>query len=124
MKSATVPPYGVAIQDAIVSGDLSRMKKAAEEAERYLKTHGDVAQALKDLREEIVRLETSGRAGASDIVPYGDPIRAALASGDLQRMNHMIRSTEDWLRRVREVEAALADLKREAASRSKIGPKP
>jgi hypothetical protein len=117
MKSAPVPPYGVAIQQAFVSGDLSRMKKAAAEAEQYLKKHGDIAQALKELREEIGRLEDPQRAGAADVIPYGDPIRAALASGDLQRMKQVIRSTEKWLEGVREVKAALTELKREVAQR-------
>lgn len=50
-----VPPYGVAIQEAIASGDLARMTAVAREAETYLKDHGDVPAALEALKVEIAR---------------------------------------------------------------------
>lgn len=49
--------YGVPIQQAIASGDLSQMKKLAVEAEAYLKEHGDVRAALEALKVEIARAE-------------------------------------------------------------------
>lgn len=52
-----IPPYGVAIQQAVASGDLITMKRVAAEAETYLKEHGDVAAALEALRAEISRHE-------------------------------------------------------------------
>jgi len=49
--------YGVPIQQAIASGDLSRMKKIAAEAEAYLQEHGDVWAALEALKAEIAKAE-------------------------------------------------------------------
>ncbi len=50
--------YGVGIQQAVASGDLSAMKKIAAEAEAYLMSHGDVGAALEALKIEIAKLET------------------------------------------------------------------
>lgn len=52
-----VPPYGVAIQTAVASGDLEKMKQAAAEADHYLREHGDVSAALEALKIEIAKLE-------------------------------------------------------------------
>lgn len=52
-----VPPYGVAIQQAIASGSLEQMKRVAGEAEKYLSEHGDVRAALEVLKVEIARHE-------------------------------------------------------------------
>ena len=52
-----LPPYGVAIQRAIASGDLAQMKALAVEAERHLAEHGDVRAALEALKIEIAKLE-------------------------------------------------------------------
>jgi len=49
--------YGVPIQEAIASGDLSRMKKIAAEAEAFLQEHGDVRAALEALKVEIAKAE-------------------------------------------------------------------
>ena len=54
--SHPVPPYGVAIQNAVASGDLAKMKQAAAEAEAYLHQHGDVSAALEALKIEIAKL--------------------------------------------------------------------
>ena len=54
-----VPPYGVAIQQAIASGDVERMRTAASEAETWLKNAGDVSAALESLRAEIAKAEGS-----------------------------------------------------------------
>lgn len=50
-------PYGVAMTEAIASGDLSRMKEAAAAAETHLSEHGDVAGLLQLLRIEIAKAE-------------------------------------------------------------------
>jgi uncharacterized protein DUF1843 len=52
-----VPPYGVAIQEAVASGDLKKMKAAAQQAEAYLKESGNVPAALEALKLEIAKLE-------------------------------------------------------------------
>ena len=52
-----VPPYGVAIHQALASGDLQRMKQAAQQAETYLQEHGDMRVALEALKLEIAKLE-------------------------------------------------------------------
>jgi hypothetical protein len=56
-----VPPYGVAIQEAVASGDLAQMKAARKRAEEYLATWGDVSAALEGLKLEIAKLETKSR---------------------------------------------------------------
>jgi Domain of unknown function (DUF1843) len=52
-----VRPYGVAIQQAVASGDLQQMKAAAASAEKYLSDHGDVSAALEALKIEIGKAE-------------------------------------------------------------------
>ena len=52
-----VPPYGVAIHQAIASGNLDQMKRVAKEAEAYLAEHGDAWAALEALKLEIARHE-------------------------------------------------------------------
>ena len=52
-----VPPYGVAIQEAVASGDLAKMKAVARAAEEYLREWGNVPAALEGLKLEISRLE-------------------------------------------------------------------
>jgi hypothetical protein len=52
-----IPPYGVAIQQAIAGGSLDHMKRVAKEAETYLSEHGDVRSALEALKVEIARHE-------------------------------------------------------------------
>ena len=54
---APVPPYGVAIQQAIAASDLAQMKRVAREAEEHLKETGNVAAALEVLKIEIAKLE-------------------------------------------------------------------
>ena len=44
-----IPPYGVAIQDAISSGDQARMQQVARDSEEYLKNAEDVRAALPEL---------------------------------------------------------------------------
>lgn len=52
-----VPPYGVAIQEAVASADLTKMKEAARQAEEYIREWGDVSSALEVLKLEISKLE-------------------------------------------------------------------
>jgi len=115
MTNPVVPPYGVAIQEAIASGDLAKMQKVADQAESYLREVREIPPLLGILKQEIVRLGGPSRAGAADVVPYGDPMRAAAASGDLDRMKQMIHIAENWLAKVSDVQNALIDLKVEVA---------
>lgn len=52
-----VPPYGLAIHNAVSSGNLDEMKKVAAEAEEYLKSYGNISAALEILKVEIAKLE-------------------------------------------------------------------
>ncbi|NGM48070.1 DUF1843 domain-containing protein [Caulobacter sp. 602-2] len=52
-----IKPYGVAVTDAIASGDLSRLKEAEAAAQAHLDQYGDVATLLPLLRLEIAKLE-------------------------------------------------------------------
>lgn len=54
---ATVPPYGVAIHQAIAAGDLDRMRALVTETEDYLRKAGDVSAALELLKVEVARAE-------------------------------------------------------------------
>lgn len=49
--------YGPDIVDAIVSGDLARMKEAAKRAEEHLAIHGRVGELLTALEIEIAKYE-------------------------------------------------------------------
>jgi hypothetical protein len=62
MDAASVPPYGVAVQQAVASGDVDRMRQVKEDAEKYLAEAGDVPAALEALKIEIAKLE--GKAGS------------------------------------------------------------
>jgi len=54
--------YGVAMRQAAASGDLSEMKRLAEQAEAQLAEQGDLRAALEVLRLEIAKLEYKGRS--------------------------------------------------------------
>ncbi|WP_323117815.1 DUF1842 domain-containing protein [Burkholderia alba] len=51
-----VPLYGVGLQEARASGDLSRMKALARQAEQQLADHDAISAALAKLETEISRL--------------------------------------------------------------------
>lgn len=53
----TVKPYGVAIQQAIATGDLGRMREAKAQAEQWLADQDGLRTALQALQAEIARLE-------------------------------------------------------------------
>ena len=56
-KGIGVPPYGTAIQEAIATGDVAKMKQVATVAEHHLAQVGDVRSALEHLKIEIAKLE-------------------------------------------------------------------
>lgn len=53
----SIKPYGVAIQQAVASGDLNQMKAICQQAEEYLKNYGDISAALQVLKAEVSKLE-------------------------------------------------------------------
>lgn len=55
-----VPPYGVAIQQAIAVGNLTAMKGLVIEVESLLKKQGDLRTLLELLKVEILKIESSG----------------------------------------------------------------
>ena len=59
--AVAVPPYGVAIQQAIASGKLDNMKRLAQEAEAHLAQHGDLRVALELLKVEIAKHEQKSK---------------------------------------------------------------
>jgi hypothetical protein len=48
-----IRPYGVAIHQAVVSGDLVRMKQTLVTAEQYLAELGDVSSTIRSLKVEL-----------------------------------------------------------------------
>ena len=56
--SGPVPPYGEAIQQAVASGDLAKMKEVAQQAEQFLSQWGNIPAALESLKSEIAKLES------------------------------------------------------------------
>jgi hypothetical protein len=56
----TIPLAGGAIQQAIVIGDLAKMKAVAAQAQQHLAEYGDVRAALEVLKIEIAKLEVPG----------------------------------------------------------------
>jgi hypothetical protein len=52
-----LPPYGEAIQQAVASGDVAKMKAVAKDAEAYIAKWGNVPAALEALRLEIAKAE-------------------------------------------------------------------
>ena len=101
--------YGVAIHDAIASGDLNRMKALAHEAEAFLEKHGDVRASLQALESEMARIDN----GPNPVPPYGVAIHEAISSGDLNRMKAVAAEAEAWLKQRGNVSAALQALKNE-----------
>lgn len=60
MTKGPLPPYGVAIQEAIASRDLQRMRQVANEAEKYVARSTELRPALELLKKEIAKLERRG----------------------------------------------------------------
>lgn len=105
-----VPPYGVAIQDAIASGDVGQMQSTAADAESYLREFGEIGDGLKKLRAEIARLG-GGHGGGAAVPLYGVVIRGAIESGDPAKMSAVAQQAEEWLKQAEDVRSALAELK-------------
>ena len=57
--------YGTAIQQAIASGDLRKMKAVARQAEKMLKEMGNLPVALELLKLEIAKLECERKVATS-----------------------------------------------------------
>ena len=55
-----IPPYGVAIREAIAQGDLKRMREVEKLAEEHLGQTGNLPVALELLKAEIAKLELKG----------------------------------------------------------------
>ena len=53
----TVKPYGVAIQQAIATGDLARMREIEAQTEQWLAEQDGLKAALQALQGEIAKLE-------------------------------------------------------------------
>jgi hypothetical protein len=53
IKSGPLPPYGIAIRQAIARGDSQQMRKVALSARRYL---SDVQSALDELKKAISKV--------------------------------------------------------------------
>jgi uncharacterized protein DUF1843 len=52
-----VPPYGVAIHNAIAKGDVVQMKQLVKEAEEYLHKAGELSASLEMLKIAIAKAE-------------------------------------------------------------------
>ncbi|HVE10734.1 MAG TPA: DUF1843 domain-containing protein [Paraburkholderia sp.] len=52
-----VPPYGVAIHQAIAVGDLTQMKALLAQAQTLLAQQGELAAAISLVKQEIAKLE-------------------------------------------------------------------
>jgi Domain of unknown function (DUF1843) len=63
-QTGPLPPYGEAIQQAVASGDLAKMKAVAKAAEEHIARWGNVPAALEALKLEIAKLEAKSRPAA------------------------------------------------------------
>ena len=57
VSSASMRPYSCAIQQAVASGELARMRATESLAIRWIAHHGDVGAALQALKIEIAKRE-------------------------------------------------------------------
>lgn len=102
-----IPPYGVAIQDAIASGDVDKMKSVADDAQNYLKEFGEIGDGLSRLKAEIDRL---GGGGSTPQPLYAPAIRYVIESDDIGKMKAFAEHTQDSGDQTDEVRSALAEL--------------
>ena len=107
--------YGVAIHEAIASGDRTQMQNAARRAEAYLAQYGDLGAVIEILKSELAKRGALTSSGPSLI--YGVVIHEAIASGDAARMQAVARQAEAHLAEYGNVGGALAALKAELAKR-------
>ncbi|HEV7503413.1 MAG TPA: DUF1843 domain-containing protein [Thermoanaerobaculia bacterium] len=52
-----IPLYGVTIHEAVLSGDLAKMKEVASQAEAHVQEWGNVPAALEALKLEIAKAQ-------------------------------------------------------------------
>ena len=57
----SIKPYGVAVTDAIASGELARLKEAEAAAEAHIKEYGDIPTLLALLKIEIAKLQGAAK---------------------------------------------------------------
>jgi hypothetical protein len=57
-----VRPYGPAIQEAVASGEVERMRDVLRQAEDHVSQHGDVGAAVEALKVEIAKAEGQARS--------------------------------------------------------------
>lgn len=107
--------YGVAIHEAIASGDQERMQSVAREAEAYLAQHGDLSAAIEILKSELAKRGEPTFSGPA--VLYGVIIHQAIASGDARQMQAVARQAEAHLADYGDVRSALEALNAEIAKR-------
>ena len=103
-----IPPYGVAIQDAIASGDIDKMRQVADDAEKYLQEFGEIGEGLKKLRAAI---SGGGAYGGGIHTLYAPAMRAAIAAGDTDKMKDLANQAETALGQADEVRSALAEIR-------------
>ena len=58
----------------------------------------------------------SVRSSAGQMIPYGDPIRGAIARGNVQEMRKLAAHTKKW---IKDVESALSKLEQKIKSLEK-----
>ena len=107
--------YGVAIQQAMASGDLARMKQVATLARTQLAEHAEIQGGLARLQAEIAKVE-GGSHAAGPVVLYSETIQKAIASGDLARMKAVEAEGDAH---ATQMKAALAALKKEIGKRQR-----
>jgi len=104
-KGGPIPPYGVAIQEAIKSGDAAVMAKVAIQAQEYLAHADQVKLELDKLKGRLTNI--------GSVEPYGVAIQKAIASGDPARMKQVASDAEAYLDNAETVKKALKQLKSE-----------
>lgn len=78
-----IPPYGIAMTDAIASGDTAKMSAARDAAFAHLATSADVARLLPELEKAI-------KAKGGPIRPlYAVTIQDAVARGDAAELSRL-----------------------------------
>lgn len=101
--------YGVAIHEAIASGDQAKMQEVARQAEAYLAQHGDLGAAIEILKSELAKRGENTFSGP--VVLYGVVIHQAIASGDVEKMQAVAKQAEAHLAEYGDVAGSLAALK-------------
>jgi hypothetical protein len=109
-----IPPYGVAIQDALASGDHDKMRQVAADAEKFIQELGD---GLAKLRAATGGGGGYGGGGGGAYgggihTLYAPAMRAAIAANDTDKMKDLAQQAETALKQADEVREALGELKR------------